>query len=78
MNWHMGCYLVKKQKPVKNTMINSIIDDNGNIIDKKIAEDVNRKVEWIYIHEKLYFARREVKRPNSRICRSASTNTVLS
>lgn len=62
MNWHMDHYIVKKQTHVKNTMINSIIDDNGNIIDKKIEEDVNRKVEWIYIHEKLYFARRKVKR----------------
>ncbi len=36
MNWHMGRYLVKKQKPVKNTMINSIIDDNGELVKKSL------------------------------------------
>ncbi|MBR3107440.1 MAG: hypothetical protein IKH30_09695 [Clostridia bacterium] len=66
-------FFQKRNKPKKE----NILDKNGNIIDKRIERDVSRKVNWYYVHDKLYSARMYVKRLEVYKRKIAEVNAAL-
>lgn len=66
-----------KETQTKNTVSSNVIDEEGTIIDKRIEEEVNRKVDWYYVYNILCSARSEVKSFQLYKRKIAEVNTAL-